>query len=68
MQRDGLVICNVSPTFSFTGEKFGVETPCDDGVYDCFVCAVYVVFFGDGEELTIAIAGSGADGVGLVIS
>lgn len=62
MQRDRLVVRDIPPSFTLAGEELGVETPCDDGVYCCVIGAVDVVLFGDGEELTVAAAGSGSVG------
>jgi hypothetical protein len=62
VQGDGLVVCDVSPALAFAGDQLRVEAPGDDGVDDCVVCAVQVVFFGDGEELALAVAGAGSVG------
>lgn len=55
MQGHGLVVQNVAPSFTFTSDELGVETPGNDGVDDDVVRAVDVVFFGNGEELTVSI-------------
>jgi len=52
----GLVVCDIAPAFAFAGDEFWVEAPGDDGVDDHVVGAVEVVFFGDGEELALAVA------------
>lgn len=67
MQRDGLIVGDVAPAFPVAGEQFRVETPSDDGVDDCVVGAVEVVFFGDGEEVA-PVVGSGALFLRLVSS
>ena len=60
MQRDRLIVRDVSPSFTLAGEELGIETPCDDGVYCCIIGAVDVVLFRDDEELTVAATRSGS--------
>lgn len=64
VQGDGLIACDVAPALALAGDQFWVEAPGDDGVDDCVVCTVQVVFFGNGEELALAVAGAGSVGLG----
>lgn len=56
MQCDGLIVCNVAPAFAFAGDELWIETPRHDGIDDGVIGAVEVVFLGDGEELSVAVA------------
>lgn len=56
VERNRLVVRDVSPALSFAREEFRVETPGNDGVGYHVVAAVDVIFLGNNEELTLAVA------------
>lgn len=49
MQRDGLIICDVTPALTLTDEELWIEAPGNEGVDHRVIGAVEIVLLGDGE-------------------
>lgn len=56
MKCNSLVVGNVPPAFALACQKLRIKAPSNDCIDNDVAAAVDIVFFRDGEELTLATA------------